>query len=331
MKVNNGIFLTKKVSDGRLIFSVNDEVLNIEASNINFGEWDKFYKSLISYSPERRENWYNEIKDTPTFKALVMATKEGVSVKEIDSSTPAPTPKPTLVLKQTLQKLINFFKEFEFEPNFRFVNTLAYKTKEGLEEAQKYVTNYFRLVDNQYKTEIANKITSMEFAEILSTLQKVAAPTSPINNRLKVYYGSAGTGKTTLAMKESDNRCVVCNASMLPSDLMEDFVFQNGQPAFQKSKLWNCMENGEKIVLDEINLLPFDSLRFLQGILDGKKEFNYKGYVVNIKDGFQVIGTMNLSIGGMIYGLPEPLIDRCADMKEFILSADQLLGAVFEE
>lgn len=328
MKIDNGVFLTKRIKDGKLIFSDNGNVLDIEATNKSYKNWLEYYEALVKASPKGREDWYQSIKDTSDFKTLIGATRENT---ETSATVSAPAPNPSVVLKKALQKLINFFKEFEFEPNFRFVNTLAYKAKESKELAQSYVRNYFCLVDNQYKTEVVNKIKSMEFEEILDNLKDFSAPTSPINQRFKVYYGSAGTGKTTLAMQESDNRCVVCNASMLPSDLMEDFVFQNGQPAFQKSSLWNCMEKGEKIVLDEINLLPFDSLRFLQGILDGKKEFNYKGYVVKIAEGFQVIGTMNLSIGGMIYGLPEPLIDRCADMREFSLTAEQLLGAVLGE
>ena len=115
---------------------------------------------------------------------------------------------------------------------------------------------------------------------------------------------------------------------MLPADLMEDFCFEDGKPSFKPSVLWNCMTEGKPIVLDEINLLPFDSLRFLQGVLDGKSEFDYKGRKVVIADGFQIIGTMNLAIGGMVYGLPEPLVDRCADMKEFRLTADMLKSAL---
>jgi MoxR-like ATPase len=115
---------------------------------------------------------------------------------------------------------------------------------------------------------------------------------------------------------------------MLPADLMEDFVFVDGKATFKPSMLWRCMEEGKPITMDEINLLPFDSLRFLQGILDGKTEFQYKGNTVHIKDGFAVIGTMNLSVNGMVYGLPEPLVDRCSYMEKFKLTAEQLMGAI---
>jgi MoxR-like ATPase len=108
---------------------------------------------------------------------------------------------------------------------------------------------------------------------------------------------------------------------------MEDFVFVEGKPSFKPSALWECMEQGKSITLDEINLLPFDSLRFLQGILDGKKEFLYKGHTVTIADGFEIIGTMNLVVNGSVFNLPEPLVDRCAYIEKFELTAEDLYSA----
>ena len=40
---------------------------------------------------------------------------------------------------------------------------------------------------------------------------------------------------------------------------------------------------------------------------------------------------MNLTLGGVTYGLPEPLVDRCEDIREFVLSANQLMGAITGE
>jgi len=304
--------------------TVDSTTYEINADNADFQAWSDFYLAMRSLMKNKRGsaadsfiNGHSGIIDRLEFPVYASGEPmECVSVNASEEMTLA------------LEKLINFFKEFEFEPNFRFVNTLSFKAKESKTDALDYIRNYFALVDNSYKAEINAKIKSPEFKEILTKFAQYSNPASHINQRFAVYFGSAGTGKTTLAMQESDNRCIVCNASMLPSDLMEDFVFESGKPTFQKSALWNCMEKGQSIVLDEINLLPFDSLRFLQGILDGKKEFDYKGHKVEIADGFKVIGTMNLSIGGMIYGLPEPLIDRCADMRQFSLTASQLLGAV---
>lgn len=227
-----------------------------------------------------------------------------------------------------LRNLIKFFTEFQFEPNFRFVNSLSWNlTHTDKKTATDYVENYFELIDSPYSKEVKEKMKSPEFNTILEDLSAVVTD-KIINKRFKLYYGSQGTGKTTQAMQESKGKVMVCNSAMLPSDLMEDFVFEHGKPSFKPSALWRAMTEGTVITLDEINLLPFDSLRFMQTILDGKEEFLYKGNVVKIKDGFQVIGTMNLCVNGMVYGLPEPLVDRCQETKKFALTAEQLMGAI---
>lgn len=169
-------------------------------------------------------------------------------------------------------------------------------------------------------------MTSDEFQDIIKMFN--IKPSSDINNRFKLYYGSQGTGKTTQAMLETDNNVIACHSAMLPSDLMEDFTFTDGKAEFTPSALCKAMMNGTKITLDEINLLPFESLRFLQSMLDNKTQFEYKGHTIEIKDGFQIIGTMNLHVNGMTYALPEPLVDRAQDLKCFNLTAEQLLSAV---
>lgn len=54
----------------------------------------------------------------------------------------------------------------------------------------------------------------------------------------------------------------------------------------------------------------------------------YKGVVVKIKEGFQIIGTMNLVVNGSVYSLPEPLIDRAEELKKFKLTASDLSSAL---
>lgn len=223
--------------------------------------------------------------------------------------------------------LINFFKEFDFEPNFRFVNTLALNLKANRQSAIQYVTNYFELIDSPYCNEIKAKITSKEFSKILSQISTIK-PEKIVNHRFSLYYGSQGTGKTTIAMTESGSKPIVCNSSMLPSDLMEDFVFVDGKATYKPSDFWRAMVEGRTIVMDEINLLPYDTLRFLQGLLDNKSAITYKGNIIEISENFSIIGTMNLTVNGMTYGLPEPLVDRCAVTKKFTLSADDLFSAL---
>lgn len=229
--------------------------------------------------------------------------------------------------KAVAQKLMDFFTEFHFEPNYRFVNTLAQKSVKSVKSAQEYICNYFKLTDSPFAPSVSEKIKSPEFKDICSDLKDISTA-KVVNSRLKLYYGSQGTGKTTLAMGETGGNCMVCHSAMLPSDLMEDFKFDDGKAGFNPSALYKAIVNGSKIVLDEINLLPFESLRFLQSITDGKPEFEYKGDTVHIKDGFQIIGTMNLVVNGATYSLPEPLVDRAEDLKEFRLTADNLAGAL---
>lgn len=315
MKIIEGVKIVKKEYDAIFFIDAHKGIdEKVSVSDPLYKEWLDFYNTLRSTAPVDRGTVYSGMNLPCDANNIVEPVVEKVLSDE------------EKIIKG-LTDIINFFSEFEFEPNYRFINTLGLKLQDSKKSATEYIKSYFELTDNQYKNEVGAKLDSREFNDILSNIS-INKPTNTINKRFKVYYGSAGTGKTTLAQKESENRCIVCNASMLPADLMEDFVFIDGKPSFKPSVLWNCMTEGKAIVLDEINLLPFDSLRFLQGILDGKTEFDYKGHKVVIADGFEIIGTMNLAIGGMIYGLPEPLIDRCADMRKFVLNADMLKSAL---
>lgn len=304
-------------------------------ATVQFAPLDQMYQDLVSaYNHWRSTPIEDREKVFESYKPLVAKFFEGIKSVAFDTTIPTeennapPIPKdPKKEAETALKNMINFFKEFAFAPNFRFVNSVGFALQTSNAEAKNYISNYFKLIDSPYAKEISSKVKSDEFKGILEGL-KLLPPQKKINTRFKVYFGNAGTGKTTKAQRECDNRCIVCNNSMIPSDLMEDFVFVEGKPSFKPSALWECMTNGLPIVLDEINLLPFDSLRFLQGILDGKKEFTYKGHNVTIADGFEIIGTMNLMVNGAVFNLPEPLVDRCSVMEEFTLSPKDLLNAL---
>ena len=282
------------------------------------------------------QNYADKINvDMSSPKTSEQIDAEVENMLETNVETVAPQPivpdedtKKKELLTNVLQKMIDFFSEFDFEPNFRFVNTFARIAYSSDDTAVKsYVRNYFKLTDSPYVDSIVEKMKSTEFDQIRRNFKEYK-PSHDVNTRFKLYYGSAGTGKTTAAMKESAGKCMVCHSAMLPSDLMEDFKFEDGKATFKPSALQNAIVNGETIVLDEINLLPFESLRFLQSILDGKKQFLYKGHEINIADGFKIIGTMNLTVNGTTYALPEPLVDRCEYIKEYKLNAENLLGAI---
>lgn len=223
------------------------------------------------------------------------------------------------------KKMMDFFTEFSFQPNFRFMNTFALISSKS--NKRQYIKNYFELVDNGYAEAIDEKMKSQEFKSIIDDFDNIK-PSKKINNRFKLYYGSQGTGKTTKAIEETNGNVMVCHSAMLPQDLMEDFKFEDGKAAFKPSALQLAMTEGKSIVLDEINLLPFESLRFLQSVLDGKQQFEYKGQTIIIKDGFKIIGTMNLIVNGATYALPEPLVDRAESLTKFNLTANQLAASL---
>lgn len=219
-----------------------------------------------------------------------------------------------------IQLLMNFFTEFQVDLSIRFVDTL-------LRQADKktYIKNYFLLCDHPAHREIIAKLDSAEFDNILSMLKY--KPAKPVNNHLKVYFGPAGTGKTTKACSES-TICIVCSSDMTCKDLLQDFKFVDGKATFEKSALWLAIEEGKTITLDEINLLNRDTIQFLQGLTDGKESINFLGNVIKIHPNFKVIGTMNLIVNGMTFPLSEPLVDRCSDIVEYKLKARDIFNAL---
>ena len=277
----------------------------------------EIYDKALALSPSDRPARCNEMVNA--FLSLLGSATATATAEETVSADK--------LLLRGLENMIKFFTEFQFEPNFRFINSYSLALAKSEKLGNEYIKNYFELIDSPYLEDLKAKITSAEFKGISKDI-KAVAPTKVVNERFKLYYGSQGTGKTTMAMQETENRCMVCNSALLPNDLMEDFVFIDGKASFVPSILAECMVKGLPIVLDEINLLPFDSLRFLQTILDGKEEFIYKGKTIKIAKGFQIIGTMNLTVNGMTYGLPEPLVDRCAETRKFSLSAKDLVSAI---
>lgn len=326
MYCSKDLTMTKKKSDNSFVGEVCGVDYRIDNTMMEYPQYEELYNALKATLAADREGILKDYISAGRFPDVLSATRGAIDA--IAAEAPIPEIDPKEVLLNGIQHLMDFFSEFSFTPSFRFANTFAFMACKSKKAAIEYVSNYFALMDSSYIKEVVKKVKSAEFSQIVENIAQYGAPASHINNRFKVYFGPAGTGKTTIAQEESENRCIVCNSSMLPSDLMEDFVFTDGNPDFNPSLLWECMEQGKTIVLDEINLLPFDSLRFLQGIVDGKTEFYYKNRPVHINEGFQIIGTMNLSLGGMVYGLPEPLVDRCSSAKEFVLSAKQLAKAV---
>lgn len=337
MKILNTTYVIRKTNKGYYLSNLFSSGKPTQVEEKDKEAIDKIYRILrvnrLNY--DTKKIYISNVCKKYGYTNLYNQLNKIVHIGDFPETTTTETPenvetRPMINIddvKTAIDNLINFFTEFEFEPNFRFINTFTRCANISKKMAKDYALNYFKLSDNSYTNALTEKMKSAEFDSLLSSFEMFKTE-KKINNRFKLYYGSQGTGKTTKAMKETDGACMVCHSAMLPSDLMEDFKFEDGKATFIPSALQNAMTEGTQIVLDEINLLPFESLRFLQSILDGKASFEYKGKTINIKDGFKIIGTMNLQVNGSIYSLPEPLIDRAEELKEYKLTADNLIGAI---
>lgn len=302
MRITDTVNIVRK-NNGTYAFFKDNAISTAEGIGLTVDIIENFYNAVFKMDYADREEYYAK------------AVEECRSRSEA-SSAPAAEDSNSI-----FSDFLNFFNDFNFTPSFRFLNTLVNLKNEA------YIGNYFALMNSPYAEDVRAKVTSVEFQELEKKLFNMV-PTKKINNRFSIYFGTQGTGKTTRALEETNNCCVICNSSMSPAEIMEDFVFDEGKPTFQWSEFARAMMEGRPITLDEINLLPFETLRFLQGLLDNKPSFMYKGREVRIKDGFRIIGTMNLVVNGCTFGLPEPLVDRCSEIREFKMMPDFLAGAI---
>lgn len=307
----------------------NNDVLNATNAPV------KAQKAPKKATVKAVKNNSNIVKEETQEQAQEQAkeeTKEQVvsDVKVVEEKAQVKTLDKNFCL-EVVNKIIDFFKEFNTDAtkSNRFINTLMLKAKEGLNSAKTFTKSYFYAMDYPQAEGISYKLDSYEFEEIVNNLATIQSD-KHINKRLFIYFGPAGTGKTTQAIKDYPLSSVInCNSDMMAQDLFETFEFKDGKPDFKKSEFVKAMEEGKPIILDEINLLRLDALRALQTITDNKQVFNYKGQNIQIKEGFKIIGTMNLTVNGRVFSLPEPLVDRCADIKEFTISNEELVERAF--
>lgn len=236
----------------------------------------------------------------------------------------------SLVVKTKLiGKFKDFFAEFDFSgaASIRFYNTLLHQAKKN--NAQKYILDYFKLIDSPYTDDVKEKLKSKEFKLLIEELKTIESDIH-INKRLEIYYGNQGGGKTTTAMKKyPDAYVMTCNSSFEPNDLIEAFDFVDGKPKYKNSPMLNAMIEGKPIILDEMNLLTRNCLRAVQGWLDNKEQFIYKDKLITINEGFKIIATMNLEVNGQIEELPAPLVDRAYEIVEMIPSNEFIAKLAF--
>ena len=332
MRINRDFFISME----RSTKTIRTNLIGRKTADYAVGN-PNYYNLLKILQVCRKRSYTTDVKNRIMSKWLKMAwpafTDEDIN-NRLFSTDPEVATSGTNNCKSTsacsklatliASNIIKFFSEFSFTPSFRFINTLALA-----KDKTEYVVNYFNLQNHSFTKEITEKVKSGEFRSIIAQLNELKANTdiNAINSRFDLYFGEPGTGKTTVAT-EQGTACIVCSSDMLPTDLMQNFAFSDGKAEFQKSDLWKAMEEGYTIVLDELNMLPFESLRFLQGILDNKNAIDFKGFHINIHKDFKVIGTMNLNVNGQCIPLPAPLVDRCSSITEYKMNASILSKAL---
>lgn len=103
--------------------------------------------------------------------------------------------------------------------------------------------------------------------------------TNHLGNRLIVYYGDAGSGKTYTAETEyPGSPSIICSETMTPATLLE-------------SGLREAMEEGESVILEGVNHLGEECLDFLAKICDGRTKYSTGNTNIEIKDGFKIVAT----------------------------------------
>lgn len=226
------------------------------------------------------------------------------------------------------KQIMTFCKDFEFKPDPRLINSLRYCST--AQEAGEMVANSMELIG--MPEEVLNmampKFSSREWAGIFSDLKTCPTSHGKINNRLEIYYGPAGTGKTTLAEKTYKGcKKIVASATQDPSELFtRNVVNEHGGVDLVLTELGEAMTNGEPIIVDEANLYNIAVLTRLQGVTDNGTRFFDNGREIVIKDGFKVIITMNLETNYGKTPLPTPLVSRAGLILKM---SDPFLGWVF--
>ena len=260
-------------------------------------------------------------------KPLPPAVQSGVDVTAKASGWSA---KASADGKTAVEKLNAFLSEFSFfrdGVSMRFINTFARaKDKESKEE---FLKSYCAVAQMEDYPDLVEKMKSPEFKQVCDLFK--TTPSRSVNNRLAVFYGSPGGGKTYAAeeackvINGGEYETMVCSPSMDASDMLYAYRldYETDKRGYVPTGLLKAMLAGRAVVLDEINLLPMEARMFLQNILDNKSKVSVMGVELPIKEGFFVIGTMNLETGIGMAPLPLPLVDRACVVKEFKTTAAQ--------
>lgn len=252
------------------------------------------------------------------FKKYLGETIEHTETKEEEKQVKeAETPKDQSALRfEVYDKIITFCKDFELKPDPRTMNSLIYaKDIDNLLIDFMQLTNY----DSELVDMAKSKFKSAEWKEIKKQLKLIKPTHDQINQRLAIYYGSAGTGKTTTAIQEYPEAVkIVGSASQDPDDLFTRF--DPSSKDYVLTEIGNAMIDGKPIIIDEGNLFNQVVWQRLQGCLDNTNKVSDRNRELTIKDGFKVIVTMNLETNLGKTPLPNPVVSRAKEIRNFDLN-----------
>lgn len=312
-----------KVIGGK-ITTITDLTFNTKSSMSNFIEG-------CQYSGQR---WCESNLGIPNSKSATKVATTTIVEAKVETpsaettTTKVETPKEIsseelLKQKQALaESVLTFCKDFELNEGGgltpRLLNSIYYEKKPEV-----FIANSMELVgfDEELVKMAKAKLSSREFKEIVKQIKDLKPSRDRMNKRLEIFYGPAGTGKTTKATLENPKAVkLVASASADPDDLFTRFNPETRK--YELTEIGKAMVSGEPIILDEANLYNKVVLTRLQGITDETNSIVDRGIEINIKDGFKIVITMNLETNFGKFPLPVPLVNRASRIENFSNNVD---------
>ena len=272
----------------------------------------------------------NSRSGTEYFKKYLTATEETTSSKEEEVKT---TKSEEVIEDKKEEKknaiedkkarntlafdIITFCKDFEYKPDPRLLNSLKHE-----KDPQQFMLNSMELIgmDSDLLMKAKEKFRSPEWKNLLNQLKELKTTHERINKRLEIFYGQAGTGKTTKAIMENPTaKVIIASAAQDPDEMFTHFNPETRK--WELTELTKAMEgdgeHGESVVINELNFYPQECHKRLQGVLDETKEFIDHGILIHIRDGFKIVATMNLVTNQGEITLPDPLVSRASRIENF--------------
>lgn len=293
----------------------------------------EFLTTCKEITKEEAEKLLKGVITTPSTTTTIIkprtttTTTTTTSTSTTTSASTTTTPPSEAVIKKLCKlvadvdtKLHDLLKELNFNPdgtelvNDRVLNNFYNTTT--LQEAKNCFVDFMLLTfaPSDYIKHAEELFKSAEFEKLFNDKEhlKEYIEFEQMNKRLEIYFGGAGTGKTTTALNTHEGAHKIIASGTKDAETLFTF-FNPKDTTFKESALARAMEEGKPIVIDEILLYNDEVLTRLQGITDNSPEFmdELLDKNITIKDGFKIIATMNLT-----RALPSALVSR-AILKNF--------------